>query len=63
MMMITFKAKGGTEFFYNPALDGEIWITAPEPPEIPKEYAVTAVIPAADLIEFAMHAAAGGKTP
>lgn len=54
-MMLTFKAKGGTEFFYDPALAGELWITAPEPTEIPKEYAVTAVIPADDLIEFALH--------
>lgn len=54
MMMLTFKAKGGTEFFYDPALGGEIWITAPEP-DLPKEMAVTAVIPAADLMEFALH--------
>lgn len=53
-MMLTFKAEGGTEFFYDPTLSGEVWITTPSP-DFPQEMAVTAVIPAADLIEFALR--------
>lgn len=51
MMMKTFKASGGTEFFFDPALEGEIWITA---------NAATVTMPVEDLMEFS---AAAAKVP
>lgn len=47
-MMRTFKAARGTEFFFDPTLEGEIWITAD---------GRTVTVPAADLLDFAAEAA------
>lgn len=53
-MMFTFKAKGGTEFFYDPALEtGEVWITTPD--DVVQQFAVTAIVPLRDLIQFTAH--------
>jgi hypothetical protein len=46
-MMVSFKAKRGTIFFFDPDLAGDIWITA--------EHTIT--IPAEDLLEFSATAA------
>lgn len=46
-MMQTFKASGGTEFFFDVALEGEIWITN----------AATVTMPVEDLMEFSAAAA------
>lgn len=49
-MMLTFLAKLGSEFFYDPNLQGEIWISGPQAPE-------TIVIPMFDLMQFCAHVA------
>ena len=52
-MMLTFKAKLGTEFFYDPNLTGEVWIIG----RVRSLCATpTVVIPARDLLDFCRHA-------
>lgn len=48
--MLTYLAKGGSEFFYDPHLQGEIWISGPGRGE-------TVVIPMFDLMQFCAHVA------
>lgn len=50
MTIKTFLAKGGTKFDYNPAPEGEIFITE-------RESGCTIVLPFVDLLEFAAQAA------
>lgn len=50
-MMRTFLAKLGSEFFYDPQLQGEIWIAPPV------GRGDTIVIPMFDLMQFCSHVA------
>jgi hypothetical protein len=47
-MMQTFTAGKGTQFFYDPALRGELWIVTVDNPPL------TVMIPAIDLVEFSV---------
>jgi len=55
-MMTTYKAKLGTEFFYDPNLTGEVWIVG----RVRSLCATpTVVISAVDLLDFYWHAFSG----